>query len=280
MHLHCLLLICAASLTALAAQEESDSNGRELRLLAWAPTDIPLSLGSGEKSMTLALSTDQFTLIKGKQLQGGESVEIFAEVPDLKGQAPKNPATANNPEASLPPPTQEAVVTGPTKKILYATGSWPAGSQNAIAFLAPEADSATPKGKLVLLPDSPELHPEHTMRAINLTDASLGIRLGEKKERVPVRGNLIAPFDPGRLRIDIAVDENEQWNVITGSYLTTARHYRCFALIRPQVNPNPEFPSNQPDIQNIFEQTSPLPARAPLLTPPAAATGPGKTDRK
>lgn len=65
----------------------------------------------------------------------------------------------------------------------------------------------------------------------------------------------------------IAVDENEKWNVVTGSYLATARHYRCFALMRPQMNPNPLFPTDQPDIQNIFEQTSPFPTRAPLPLP-------------
>ncbi|MEY4244526.1 MAG: hypothetical protein RLZZ245_2111 [Verrucomicrobiota bacterium] len=267
-----LFFICTVALSALSvsAQEEQDTNGRELRLLAWAPTSVPLSLGSGEKALTLGLSTDQFTLIKGKQLPGGKTVEIFAEVPDLKGQVPKDPAsppTSASPEVSPPPPTAEPSFTGPTKKILYATGSWPAGARRAIAFLLPDGDGPIPKGKLVMLPDSPELHPEHTMRAINLTGIPLGIRLGEKKERVPVLGDLISPFDPGRLRIDIAVDENEKWNVVTGSYLTTARHYRCFALIRPQVNPNPLFKSDQPDIQNVFEQTSPLPARPPLPLP-------------
>jgi hypothetical protein len=272
MRVHFLFLIYIMGLCSLSvsAQDESDANGRELRLLAWAPTEIPLSLGSGKKALTLALSTDQFTLIKGKQLPGGNTVEIFAEVPDPKAQALKNqanPTPPAGPEVPQAPPTGGAALTGPTRKILYATGSWPPGSRHAIGFLAPDGNGPIPKGKIVLLPDSPELHPEHTMRAINLTEITLGIRLGEKKERVPVQGDLISPFDPGRLRIDIAVDKNEKWSVVTGSYLATARHYRCFALIRPQVNPNPEFPSNQPDIQNIFEQTSPLPTRPPLPLP-------------
>jgi hypothetical protein len=46
----------------------------------------------------------------------------------------------------------------------------------------------------------------------------------------------------------------------------TNLHCRRFAMIRPHVNPTPEFPSDEPDIQNISEQT-PLPKRAPLPAP-------------
>ena len=274
MHPHLLILICAIGISVLpvSAQEEEDTKGRELRLLAWSPTRIPLSLGSGEKAVAVEPSTDQFTLLKGEQVPRGKTLEVFAEVPDLKGQPSPRPNSPTDSPADipLPPPTAEPLLTEPTKKILYATGTWPKGSRRAIGFLVPEGDGTIPRGKLLLLPDSFELHPEHSMRVINLTEVPLGIRLGEKKQLVPVRGDLISPFDPGRLRIDIAVDENDVWNVVTGSYLATARHYRCFTLIRPQVNPNPLFPSDEPDIQVIFEQTSPLPKRAPLPTPPPA----------
>ena len=266
----CLACAIVASAIAALAQEEQDPNGRELRLLAWVPMDIPLSLGSGTRPTSLALSTDQFALIKGKQLPGGKTMEVFAELPDPTGRPPEasvDPSTTDLGDVT-PPDTS---LTGRTKMVLYASAPWPSGSQRAIAFLLPDKDAPLRKGKLLLLPDSLELHPEHTMRAINLTEVALGIRLGDKQARVPVRGELICPFDPGRLRIDIAVDQGGDWNVVTGSYLATARHYRCFALIRPQVNPNPLFPTNQPDIQSIFDQTSPLPPRAPLPTPSGAA---------
>jgi hypothetical protein len=288
------------SLLPVTAQEEEGSKGRELRLLAWAPAEIPLSLGSGKRAVAVALSTDQFTLIKGKQLPGGKTVEVFAEVPDLKGEPrrqnsqPDKPGQPSDPneiplyQPGLPPPSnpdepppleEPLLLAGPTKKILYASATWPAGSRHVIGFLVPLGNGTIPKGKLMLLPDSPSLHPEHSMRAINLTEVPLGIRLGEKKVLLPVRGDLISPFEPGRLRIEISVEENETWKAITGSYLATARHYRCFVLIRPQVNPNPLFPSDEPDIQNILEQTSPLPKRAPLPTPPpAVAAEPSATD--
>jgi hypothetical protein len=172
----------------------------------------------------------------------------------------------------MAPPTGGANITGPTRKVLYATDTWPEQSKRAIGFLAPAGDGTIPRGKLVLMRDSYELHPEHTMRVINFTEVPLGIRLGEKKNVIPVHGDLISPFDPARLRIDIAINQNENWNVVTGAYLATAPHYRCFALIRPQLNPNPLFPTNQPDILSIFDQTSPIPSRPPATYTPSAIT--------
>ncbi len=276
MHLYRLFLICAAGFSSFPvfSQEEEDPNGRELRLLAWAPTEIPFSLGSGDEAVTVALSTDQFTVIKGKQVPRGNTVEIFAEVPDPKGQPPPKkspPAAGGNgaptgPEASSIAPLEEPVA-GPVRKILYATGVWPEQSRRAIGFLLPEGSATAPRGKLVMMPDSFELHPEHSMRVINLTGVPLGISLGKKKALLPVRGDLISPFDPGRLRIEVAVNEKGKWRVLVGTNLVTASHYRCFALVRPQVNPDPLFPTEEPDIQNIFEQTSPLPRRPPLPIP-------------
>ena len=221
-HLHRRLFIQILWLFSLplGAQEPPTAAARELRLLALTAVPFPLSLGMGANAPNVALSTDQFFIVKKGQLPLGKKIDIFIEVPAPPVDAVKG---ASIPLAGVAANAAPRPVVTP-HKVLYATAVWPENSSHAIGFLIPEGGSNLHKGKLVLLADSPELHPEHAMRAINLTPVPLGIRLGDKNAVVPAGGELISSFDPGRLRIDIALSENGSWKLIVGSYLATARH--------------------------------------------------------
>ncbi len=235
------LLSLLLGLTALACTlgaQPATEPPRQIRFLAWEAVDGELTLGSGPRATPLRLSTTQL----GPLIDLPPGVErLFRQGPGPAGQPVPLPF------AQLPP--------------------WPAGETRAIALVVPGARQGDYPARIVLLPDSESVHPEHSVRILNLTPIALALRAGSAQAVVEPRGELVGRYDPaaGRLRLDLAARSDGEWRRILARNLPAPAGHRLLVLLRPPANDEPGAENNQPGLLIISDRVAqPIGPRTPL----------------
>ena len=220
---------------------KSNQPVREVRLLAWSPIGVPLSLGPSLEDPVVNLSTTQ--LSQYTDLSSGVKVELFTPV---------------------------MMQDGKLKKIVYASAPWPHDCTRAIGLIGPNASPTDPHGILVLLPDDLIRYSEHRVRILNLTEGQLAVKVGREDSLLETKAEWVTPFDPNGKRLPIVVavpDGKEGWRRVISTYLTTASHYRSVVILRPNQHPQPGEDTAVPVMLQLLDQTSPLPPEVPRPAP-------------
>lgn len=236
----------APSLACAQPPAEIKAKGREIRMIAWAPIERPLTCGASPAAPALSLSTTQ--LSSYKEESPGDNLEIFTPVEAADGKI---------------------------QNLLYAAAPWPDTGSRVLGVLGPGADEKNPRGKLFLMPDSLKLYPEHSARVLNLTPGALTVKVGDKETKLSSRGEFVVPYHSDHKSLKLAVsmpDQEKGWKQVLTTSLTTARHYRSLVILRPNPNPLPGEDPNWPYLLEVLDQISPLPPEIPRPAPQPVKT--------
>jgi hypothetical protein len=230
--------IIAPSLACAQTPAEPKAKGREIRMIAWAAIDVPLSCETDPSAPEMSLSTTQLNSFTATS--AGANFEIFTPVTGPDGEI---------------------------KKIVYAAAPWPGAGSRFLGVIGPSEETASTRGVLFLLPDSLVRYPERSVRVLNLTPGVLAVKVGDKESILSPKDECVVGYNASRNHLKVAVAmpaEHGGWQRVLTNYLTTpSRHYRSVVILRSNPHLQPGDDPKYPFLMEILDQTSARPSEAP-----------------